>query len=222
MWGITSEGGEIEDPGEIPKLDKILSWCKPISETPDKPHYLKIQFEAGAPIAVDGKKMPLHKIVELTNKIGAKHGVGVINLIEDRLVGLKVRGVYENPAATILIAAHKKLEQLVSTRAENELKEHIDSKWAYMVYAAQWYDPALSHLQAFIDHQNKKVTGEVTVELFKGNLTVVSLTSPYTLFDHKLATFNSDASFNQNASAGFIEIYSLAQKTAKGVFSYDD
>ncbi|MCL2037753.1 argininosuccinate synthase [Candidatus Saccharibacteria bacterium] len=222
MWGITSEGGEIEDPGEIPKLDKILSWCKPIAETPDKSQLLKIKFDKGIPVAIDGEKMTLSEIVKNCNAIGAKHGIGVINLIEDRLVGLKVRGIYENPAATILIAAHKKLEQLVSTRAENELKEHIDSKWAYMVYAAQWYDPALSHLQAYVDHHNQKVTGEVTVELFKGNLTVVSLTSPYTLFDHKLATFNSDMSFNQNASAGFIEIYSLAQKTAKGVYSYDN
>jgi len=222
MWGITSEGGEIENPGEIPKLDKILSWCNPISKTPDEPQYLKIQFESGIPTAVNGKKMPLKDIVSHCNQIGAEHGVGVINLIEDRLIGLKVRGIYENPAATILTTAHKKLEQLVSTRTENEFKEHIDSKWAYMVYASQWYDPALSHLQAYIDHQNQKVTGEVTVELFKGNLTVVSLTSPHTLFNHKLATFNCDASFNQNASAGFIEIYSLAQKTAKGAYDYDE
>ncbi len=222
MWGITSEGGEIEDPAEIPKLNKILSWCNPIDKTPNQPQLLKIKFEKGIPIAIDGQKMSLAEIVKLCNEIGAQHGVGVINLIEDRLVGLKVRGIYENPAAAILIAAHKKLEQLVSTRAENELKEHIDSKWSYMVYAAQWYDPALGHLNAYIDHHNRKVSGEVVIELFKGNLTVVSLTSPYTLFDHHLATFNSDDSFNQNSSAGFIEIYSLAQKTAKKVYNYGD
>lgn len=222
MWGITSEGGEIEDPGLTPKLNKILSWCQPIDKTPDSPQAIKLHFESGVPTAIDGKTMSLKNIVELCNKIGASHGVGVINLIEDRLVGLKVRGIYENPGAAILVLAHKKLEQLVSTRSENELKEYIDTKWSYMVYAAQWYEPALSHINAYIDHHNQKVTGDVTVELHKGNLTVVNLDSPYSLFNHKMATFNTDASFNQNASAGFIEIYSLAQKTAKEVYSYDN
>ena len=148
------------------------------------------------------------------NKIGAKHGVGVFQLIEDRLVGLKVRGVYENPGASILIAAHQNLEQLVSTRQENELKKFIDTKWAYLTYASLWYDPVMQNIQAFIDAQNQKVTGKVKVELFKGNIKVVALSSKYSLFDENLATFNRDASFNQNASAGFIEIYNLAQKTA--------
>ncbi len=221
MWGITSEGAEIEHPNLVPKLHNILSWCTPIDKTPNKPERMTISFEKGVPVAIDGKKMPLVDIVTQCNTLGGKHGVGVVNLIEDRLVGLKVRGVYENPAATILIAAHKKLEQLVSTRAENEMKEQMDSKWAYMVYAAQWYEPLLNHIDAFIDNQNKKVTGEVTIELFKGNAMVVSLDSPHSLFDHDLATFNSNASFNQNASAGFIEIYTLSQKTAHGVYDYD-
>ncbi|MBP9667634.1 argininosuccinate synthase [Candidatus Saccharibacteria bacterium] len=220
MWGITSEGAEIEHPNLVPKLGKILSWCTPIGKTPDTPERINLHFEAGVPTAFNGKVASLQKIIELSNAIGAKHGVGVVNLIEDRLVGLKVRGIYENPGASILIAAHEKLEQLVSTRTENELKELMDTKWAYMVYAAQWYEPALGHVRSYINHQNEKVTGDVTVELFKGNITVVSLDSPHTLFDHKLATFNADMSFNQNASAGFIEIYTLSQKTAHGVFDY--
>ena len=222
MWGITSEGGEIEHPSLVPKLDNILSWCMPIKATPDTPVRMTIHFEQGIPTSIDGKQMSLRKIVEHCNSIGAKHGVGVINLIEDRLVGLKVRGIYENPGATILIAAHKKLEQLVSTRTENELKTFMDTKWAYMVYAAEWYEPSLHHLAAYIDDQNEKVTGDVIVELHKGNVTVVSLDSAFSLFDHNLATFDSNASFNQNASAGFIEIHSLSQKTAYGVYSYDD
>ncbi len=221
MWGITSEGAEIEHPNLVPKLNKILSWCSPIEKTPDKPERLVIEFDQGIPVGLNGTKMPLHDIITEANSIGARHGVGVVNLVEDRLVGLKVRGIYENPGATILIAAHKKLEQLVSTRVENELKGFIDTKWAYMVYAAEWYEPTLHHLTAYIDDQNKKVTGKVTVELFKGNVTVICLDSPYSLFDHSLATFNSDESFNQNASAGFIEIYTLAQKTAREAYDYD-
>jgi argininosuccinate synthase len=154
------------------------------------------------------------------NTIGAKHGVGVVQLIEDRVVGLKVRGVYENPGASILIAAHKKLEQLVSTREENELKSFIDTKWAYLTYGAKWFDPVMSHINAFINNQNKKVTGSVKVHLYKGNITVVALSSPYSLFNADLATFEKNATFNQNASAGFIEIYNLAQKTSNSIFKF--
>jgi len=140
--------------------------------------------------------------------------VGVFQLIEDRIVGLKVRGVYENPAASILVAAHKKLQYLVSTREENEFSTMVDQKWAYLTYGAKWFDPLMSHLRAYINDQNTKVTGRVTVQLYKGNITVTSLTSPYSLFNHNLATFNRNASFNQNASSGFIELYTLAMRTA--------
>lgn len=214
MWGNTGEGGEIEDPSLVPKFPAILQWCKTVEEAPDKPEFVTITFAKGVPAQLNGKAMPLHKLIAACNSIGAKHGVGVVPLIEDRLVGLKVRGVYENPGATILINAHKKLEMLVSTRQENELKSFIDTKWAYLVYAAQWYESTMQHLNAYIDHQNQKVSGEVTVKLFKGQATVVSLHSPYSLFDHNLATFEKNAAFNQNASAGFIEIYNLPQKTA--------
>jgi len=155
------------------------------------------------------------------NKIGGKHGVGIITLIEDRIVGLKVRGVYENPAATILIAAHKKLELLVSTREENEMKTIIDQKWAYLTYGAKWYDPVMYHMHAYINSQNKKVTGTVTVKLFKGHVTIVAINSPNSLFDKDLATFNKNASFNQNASAGFIELLNLGQKIAWNVFPFE-
>ena len=157
----------------------------------------------------------------LANEIGSKHGVGVFQLIEDRIVGLKVRGVYENPGASILISAHKKLEMLVSTREENELKGFLDNKWAYLTYGAKWYDPVMYHINAFINSQNKKVTGKAKIKLYKGNITVVAIESPNSLFNIDLATFNKNASFNQNASPGFIELYTLAQKTAFNVYNFE-
>lgn len=222
MWGNTGEGGEIENPELIPPLQNILEWCVLPEKAPNESEIVEIEFEKGIPVAVNGKKDKLSQLIALCNKIGAKHGVGVVNLIEDRIVGLKVRGVYENPGASILISAHKKLEMLVSTREENELKSFIDNKWAYLTYGAKWYDPVMYHIHAFINSQNKKVTGKVKVKLFKGNISVVALESPYSLFNHNLATFNKDAKFNQNASAGFIEIYNLAQKTAFNVYSFEE
>jgi argininosuccinate synthase len=221
MWGNTGEGGAIEDPTQDPPLDEILQWCQVIEKTPDQAEHVKIGFDKGVPDTFNGEKLPLHEIIARCNEIGAKHGVGVVQLIEDRLVGLKVRGIYENPGATVLINAHRKLELLVSTQIENEFKEGIDSKWSYLLYNSQWFNPIMRHLEAYINSQNRKVTGEVTVKLFKGTASVVSLESPYSLFDHNLATMNKDAAFNQNASAGFIEIYSLPQRTAHKVFPYD-
>jgi argininosuccinate synthase len=214
MWGNTGEGGEIENPSLQPKLPDILQWCKTVEETPANPEFVKLTFVKGVPVKIDGKSMPLHKLIAHCNTLGAAYGVGVVQLIEDRLVGLKVRGVFENPGATILINAHKKLELLVSTREENQFKTLVDTKWAYMLYAAQWFEPTMQHLNAYIGDQNIKVSGEVTVKLFKGQAMVVALDSPYSLFNHDLATFEKNAAFNQNASAGFIEIYNLPQKTA--------
>jgi len=217
MWSNTGEGGEIENPELIPKLDKILQWCKTI-ENAAEPEQIEIEYEKGIPISLNGARSKLHDIIHRLNVIGGSHGVGVKQLIEDRVVGLKVRGVYENPAAAILIAAHQKLELLVSTREENELKHLIDNKFAYLTYGAKWFDPVMSHLIAYINDQNEKVTGTVTVQLFKGNITVVSLRSPYSLFNHSLATFNRDGSFNQNSSAGFIELYTLPMRTSHELF----
>lgn len=222
MWGNTGEGAEIENPSLQPKLPAILQWCRTVEAAPNKPQFITLSFQKGVPVALNGKTMPLYKLIAACNKLGGAHGVGVVQLIEDRLIGLKVRGVFENPGATILIAAHKKLELLVSTRQENELKLLIDTKWAYLLYAAQWYEPTMQHLNAYIDDQNNKVSGEVTVKLHKGQVTVVALDSPYSLFDHNLATFEKNTAFNQNASAGFIEIYNLPQKTAYGVMRHVD
>jgi len=217
MWANTGEGGEIEDPKLIPPLDKILKWCKLPEAAADNSELLKIEFEKGIPISLNGEKMTAANLIMTLNEIGGKHGIGYFHLIEDRIVGLKVRGIYENPAAHILIQAHKNLEQLVSTREENELKSFIDTKWAYLCYGAKYFEAVMKNIKAFQDSQNEKVSGEVTLKLYKGNCEIVALDSPYSLFDIDLATFDKCAKFNQNASAGFIEIWNLAQKTSYSV-----
>jgi argininosuccinate synthase len=214
MWANTGEGGEIENPSLIPPLENILKWCNTPQQAPDKEELVKIGFEAGVPVSLNGIEYPKKDLILMLNEIGGNHGVGFFHLIEDRVVGLKVRGVYENPAAHILIQAHKNLEQLVSTREENELKSFMDQKWAYLIYGAKYFEPVMDNIRAFINEQNKKVSGEVTIRLYKGNCEAVALTSPYSLFDENLATFNKSAAFNQNASAGFIELWNLPQKTA--------
>jgi len=214
MWANTGEGGEIEDPRKIPPLENILKWSNTPQNAPNREEVVTITFEKGIPVALDKKQLTPVNLIQKLNKIGGKHGVGYFHLIEDRIVGLKVRGIYENPAAHILITAHKNLEQLVSTREENELKELIDSKWAYLCYGAKYYEPVMDNIRAFIRHQNRKVNGTVTVRLYKGNCEVIALDSSWSLFDKNLATFDKSVKFNQNASAGFIELWNLPQKTA--------
>eukprot|EP01066_Platyproteum_vivax_P011424 Platyproteum_vivax@DN5189_c0_g1_i1.p1 len=214
MWSNTAEGGEVENPALIPPLDRILLWSNTPQAAPDKEEIVEVEFEKGVPIAVDGKKKPLAEMIMELNKTGGRNGCGVFHLIEDRVLGLKVRGVYENPAASILIAAHKAIERLVSTREENEFKTSIDQKWAYMTYGAKYMDPLMNHIRAFLDSANLKCTGKAKVRLYKGHLHCVACESPYSLFDENLATFNKSAAFNQNASAGFIELWNLSQKTA--------
>ena len=217
MWGVTGEGGEIEDPKKIPLYKNIVTSSNLPETAPNESELVEITFKEGIPTALGGKSMKLADVIEQLNKIGSKHGVGITTLIEDRLVGLKVRGVYWAPAAHVIIEAHKNLEKLASTREENEFKAQVDAKWAYLCYGAKWEDPIMQHLNAFIDSMNTKVSGVVNVKLFKGNVTVVSVSSPYSLFDADLATFNASAAFNQNASPGFIEIHSLPAKTAHAV-----
>jgi len=215
MWGVTGESGEIENPALIPPLDKILQVCNVIEKTPDKPVYITLRFIKGLPVEVDKKPMRLAALIQHLNELGGKHGVGVTHHIEDRLVGLKVRGLYEAPAAEIIINAHFNLEKYVSTRQENEFKSMVDTKWAYLCYGALWYEPLMDDLNAYIDRVNEKVSGLVTVKLFKGVAEVVALETPNTIFDEKLATFMKNSSFNQNASAGFIEIYTLQMRLAQ-------
>lgn len=215
MWGVTGESGEIENPALIPPLEKILQVCQLVEKTPDKPKYVKLQFVKGVPVALNKKPMKLPDIIFKLNKIGGRHGVGLTHHIEDRLVGLKVRGLYEAPAAEIIINAHFNLEKYVCTRTENEFKAIVDSKWSYLCYGALWHDPLMDDLNAFINNVNEKVSGTVTVKLFKGVAEVVAVETPNTIFDEKLATFMKNNAYNQNASPGFIEIYTMQMRLAQ-------
>lgn len=214
MWGMTWEGGEIEDPGLISPVEKFLTTYTLAKNAPEKEEIVKITFKKGIPIKLNGKALSLAKLIISLNKLAGKHGVGVAHMIEDRLVGVKNGGVYEQPGAHVIIEAHKALEKYVSTRTLNELKELTDSKWGYLCYGALWFDPAMDAINAFNDKINEKVTGEVGLKLFKGSVTVVTVKSRLGLLH---ASFNNDEgyNFNVNASAGFIEIYSLQMKLAK-------
>lgn len=213
MWGITGEGAEIENPKLKPKYKNILQLCKTPEEASETSEEVTIGFKNGLPITLNGEKMSLAQLIAKLNTIGAKHAIGVATVIEDRLVGLKVRCVYEAPAAEILVNAHYNLEKIVSTQMANEFKETVDKKWAYLCYSAKWTDPTMSFLNAYIDKMNERVEGSVLLKLYKSKVSVITIDSPYSLFDKDLATFDKNAKFNQNSSAGFIEIHSLAAKT---------
>lgn len=215
MWGVTGEGGEIENPALIPPMEKILQVTNHPKDAPDAEEIVELEFVKGLPVALNGKPMKLTDIILELNRIGGRHGVGIVHLIEDRVVGLKVRGLYEAPAAEIIITAHRDLEKYVSTREENEFKVTVDTKWAYLCYGAKWYEPLFEDLNAFIDKMNQKVTGKVKVRLFKGSCEAVAVETPNTIFEEKLATFMSSSAFNQNASAGFIELYTMQMRLAQ-------
>ncbi|OGG11672.1 argininosuccinate synthase [Candidatus Gottesmanbacteria bacterium RBG_13_45_10] len=216
MWGMTWEGGEIEEPDLIAPVAKFLTTYTLAKNAPEKEEFVKLIFEKGIPVSLNGEKVSLAKLIVKLNKLAGQYGVGVVHMFEDRLVGVKNGGVYELPAAHVIIEAHKALEKYVSTRQLNELKAVMDIKWAYFCYGALWYDPAMQAINAFNDQVNEKVTGEVTVKLYKGSTTVVAMKSPFGL-DHTSFTNLGGYSFNVNASAGFIEIYSLQMKLASQI-----
>ena len=211
MWGMTWEGGEVEDFSKIPLIEKFLTTYTLAKNAPDEEELMKLDFREGLPIGINGEKMKLASLILKLNMIAGKHGVGVVHMYEDRLVGVKDRGVYELPAAQVIISAHQVLERYVSTRVLNEQKAQMDLKWAYLCYGALWFDPVMKAINAFNQEVNKRVTGEVTVKLYKGQATVVAVKSKFGL---GYASFNNDVgvNFNTNCSAGFIEIYTLQMK----------
>ena len=213
MWGMTWEGGEIEEPDKISPIEKFLTTYTLAKKALDKEEYVELSFEKGIPVELNGEKLTLAQLVIKLNKIAGKHGVGVVHMFEDRLVGVKNGGVYELPAAHVIIEAHKALEKYVSTRHLNELKSQMDIKWSYLCYGALWYDPVMKAINTFNEYVNQKVTGVVKVKLYKGNTTVVTMKSPYGL-DHSSFNNQDGYKFNVNASAGFTEIYSLQMKLA--------
>lgn len=217
MWGISAEGGEIENPSKDIPLEKVLAVCKMPEDASNTAEMATLTFSEGLPVALNGKKKKLSEIILELNKIGAEHGVGITVHVEDRIVGLKIRDVYEAPAAAIIIQAHQYLEKLVTTRDQAQIKHFIDQQWSYLCYGAKWHEPVMSSLNAFAKDFNKRVCGDVKLKLYKGNITIMSMHSPYSLFNANLATFMKNDLFNQNASPGFVELWSLPQKTAAQV-----
>ena len=215
MWGISGEGGEVENPALVPPLEKILILNNTPEKAPDEPETIYLEFVKGLPVSLGGKQMKLADLIMKLNTIGAKHGVGTNIHIEDRVVGLKIRDIFESPAADIIIAAHEKLEYYVSTKEENLFKRSVDRKWADLCYGGLWYEPLMEDLNAYLNKANEKITGKVTVKLYKGNIQVQALETPNTIYEEKLATFMASSAFNQNASAGFIELYTLQMRLAQ-------
>lgn len=213
MWGVTWEGGEIEDPQYVPKIERFQVASRLIEKTPNASELIKLTFQKGIPVALNGKRMKLSVLIMELNAIAGRHGVGVVHHLEDRLIGLKNRGVYELPGGHTIIEAHRNLEKYVCTRLENELKETLDIRWAYLCYGALWHDPVMADINAFNDKINEKVTGEVTLRLFKGQATAVAITSPFGLHH---ASFNrgEGAAYNIQDSAPFIEVYGMQARLA--------
>src|SRR5918994_742896 len=217
LWGRSSEGGPIEDIEEPPRDDVFQLVTRP-EEAPDEPQDVRIGFERGVPVALDGERLGLVKLLERAGEIGARHGAGIVDHIEDRIVGLKVRDMYEVPAAAILMPAHRELEKLVSTIHQNNFKRALERQWAYLCYAGLWHEPLRADLDAYMDSANEHVTGEVTLKLYKGSVAVAARSSPYALYDRSLAGFGeSGGEFSQAASPGFIELFTLQSRLAHQV-----
>jgi argininosuccinate synthase len=217
LWGRSSEGGGIESLGTPPPDDVFQLVTRP-ELAPDEPEYVKVGFEGGRPVSLNGERMGFVELLEAAADAGCRHGCGIVDHIEDRIVGLKVRDIYEVPAAAILLTAHQDLEKVVSTIHQNNFKHSLDRHWAYLAYAGLWHEPLRLDLDAFMDSANEFVTGEVTMKLFKGSATPVARTSPYALYDENLASFGeSGGEFSQNASPGFIELFSLQSRMAHRV-----
>lgn len=214
LWHLSHEGLELEDPANEPLYNKpgFLEMGVSPEQAPDKPTYVTISFEKGIPVAVDGKKMGGVEMIELLNDIGGKNGVGLADIVENRLVGMKSRGVYENPAGSILYKAHDVLETLCLDRETQHYKMIVSQKFAEVVYYGQWFTPLREALSAFVDKTQETVTGEVKLKLYKGNMINAGVTSPYSLYSEDFATFDADDVYDQKDSAGFINLFGLPIK----------
>jgi argininosuccinate synthase len=214
LWGRSSEGRWIEDLDHAPEDDVFQLVTRP-EEAPDEAETVTVEFEAGVPVALNGERLDPVELLERTAEIGCRHGVGIVDHIEDRIVGLKVRDIYEVPAAAILLAAHQELEKLVCTIHQNQFKPDLDRHWAYLVYAGLWWEPLRTDLDAYMEAVNAQVTGTIGLKLFKGSVRVVTRSSPNAVYDADLASFaESGGLFSQTASPGFIELWSLQSRMA--------
>ncbi len=217
LWGRSSEGRAIEHLDQPPP-DDVFRLVTPPERAADEAQLVRVGFERGCPVSLDGETLDLVELIERAAEIGARHGVGIVDHVEDRIVGLKVRDLYEVPAAAILMSAHKELENLVCTIHQNNFKRTLESHWAYLCYAGLWLEPLRADLDAFMDSVNRWVTGEVTVKLYRGSVTPVARSSPYALYDRSLASFGeSGGDFSQHASPGFIELFTLQSRLAHRV-----
>ena len=214
LWGRSSEGRWIEDLAHAPDDDVFQLVTRP-ELAPDEPRVVEVGFERGVPVSLDGERLGLVELIERAGALGIEHGIGIVDHIEDRIVGLKVRDIYEVPAATILLLAHAELERLVGTIHQNQFKPDLDRQWAYLVYAGLWWEPLRSNLDAYMDAVNERVTGTIGIKLFKGHARVVTRSSPNAVYDASLATFETSGGlFSQQASPGFIELWSLQSRLA--------
>jgi argininosuccinate synthase len=214
LWGRSSEGRWIEDLSHAPEDDVFQLVTRP-EEAPDEAEIVDLEFERGVPVALNGTRLGLVELLERVAEFGCRHGVGIVDHIEDRIVGLKVRDIYEVPAAAIVLLAHQELEKLVGTIHQNQLKPMLDQRWAYLVYAGLWWEPARTDLDAYMEAVNAQVSGSIGIKLFKGSARAVTRSSPNAVYDSQLATFSeSGGLFSQAAAPGFIELWSLQSRMA--------
>ena len=213
LWHLSHEGLDLEDPANEPDYDKICELGVSPWAAPDQPTYLTIHFEKGIPTAIDGKKMDSVSLIEKLNKVGGANGVGLCDMVENRLVGMKSRGVYETPGGTILYTAHELLESICLDKATMHYKQLIAIKFGEMVYDGQWFTPLREALTAFVNETQKTVTGDVKLKIYKGNVMNAGITSPYSLYSEDIATFDDDGgAYHQNDAEGFINLFGLPIK----------
>ena len=212
LWHLSHEGLDLEDPANEPMYDKILELGVTPEKAPDQDTYITLHFEQGVPTALDGKAMDSVELLKALNKVGGENGIGIIDMVENRLVGMKSRGVYETPGGTILYKAHDALETICLDKETQHYKQKMALTFADIVYNGQWFTPLREALSAFVDQTQKTVTGDVKLKLYKGNIILAGITSPYTLYDEQVATFSQDEVYNQKDAEGFINLYGLPIK----------
>ncbi|MBO6133010.1 MAG: argininosuccinate synthase [Lachnospiraceae bacterium] len=212
LWHISHEGLELEDPSKEPNYKHILVLGVRPEDAPDESEYVSMTFEKGVPISINGKKMKISDIIRELNRLGGKHGIGIIDIVENRVVGMKSRGVYETPGGTILYAAHEQLEELILDRECMRVKKTLSDEFAQLVYEGKWFTPLRSALQAFIESTQEYVTGEVKFRLYKGNIIKAGESSPYSLYSESLASFKTGDLYDHHDAEGFITLFGLSTK----------
>ena len=212
IWHISHEGLELEDPANEPNFEHLLVLGTTPEKAPEEGEYVTMTFEKGVPTSVNGKKMKVSEIIETLNALGGKHGVGIIDIVENRVVGMKSRGVYETPGGTILMEAHQQLEELILDRDTYTLKKDLGNKFADLVYEGKWFTPLREALQAFMEVTQEYVTGEVKFKLYKGNIIKAGTTSPYSLYNEKIASFTTGDLYDHHDAEGFINLFGLSCK----------